>query len=120
MPTHWQGVEGQAIALLERQPGALFGRLDRLRQHAEEAERADGHATGEDLPAALVDQLAHVRVGGVVAGEFIAAAKQHGVLVIEAHGSVPSAEECDGAMTLASKEDGTMTLVWRIDGMRAG
>jgi hypothetical protein len=61
-----------------------------------------------------------VRVGGQVAGEFITGAKQHGILVIEAHGSVPSAEECDGAMTLAGEDDGTMTLLWRFDGMRGG
>src|SRR5690606_23608316 len=33
------------------------------------------------------------RVDGVVAGAFIAAAKEHGVVVIEAHRSGPSAEE---------------------------
>ena len=93
---HRHGVEGQAIALAQRHGGALFGRLDRLWQHAEEAQRAEGGTAGEDLPAALVDQLAHVRVGAVVAGEFIAAAKQHGVLFIKAHRSVPF---CGGVAT---------------------
>ena len=71
--------------------------LDRLWQHAEEAQRAEGGTAGEDLPAALVDQLLMCGLAQWLLGSSSPLPKQHGVLFIkDSSFSFPSAESGDG------------------------
>ncbi|MCT7342151.1 hypothetical protein N5K55_20430 [Pseudomonas aeruginosa] len=83
---------------------ALAGERD-----AEEGEGAERRAAGQDLAAAEAgDQVVHVRVVRMVAGQLVAITEQDGIFFLQAHGRAPCGL-IDGALTLTAESDGTMT-----------
>lgn len=82
------GFEGQAVAAFERQAAQAF-RGGHLRfggsgaggeRDAEEGEGAERRAAGQDLAAAEAgDQVVHVRVVRMVAGQLVAITEQDGI-----------------------------------------
>ncbi|CRQ89851.1 hypothetical protein PAERUG_E15_London_28_01_14_07397 [Pseudomonas aeruginosa] len=111
------GFEGQAVAAFERQAAQAF-RGGHLRfggsgaggeRDAEEGEGAERRAAGQDLAAAEAgDQVVHVRVVRMVAGQLVAITEQDGIFFLQAHGRAPCGL-IDGALTLTAESDGTMT-----------
>ncbi|MNQ75278.1 hypothetical protein D3C85_900650 [compost metagenome] len=109
------GIEGQARAGLEGEAlGLGFGRQGFARDGgAEEGEGAHGGAADQQLAAIQpADQVDDVRVVGGVAGEFVAVAKEHGILVLLIQGGSPC-RRVDGDLTLMVEGDGTVTGGWR-------